>query len=104
MLIVECLLPRWADVSYCLEQDPRVLLVIRDDQADDLRWLQVFGTVEPVAAPDWASLLPRRFSTARPEDLYRVVRVTPERMDLFDESQGWGARETLKIKAWFINS
>jgi len=30
-------------------------------------------------------------------DLYLVVRVTPERIDLFDERWGWGARETLKL-------
>jgi hypothetical protein len=29
--------------------------------------------------------------------LYYVIRVTPEQIDLFDESQGWGVRETLEI-------
>ena len=145
-LEVDCLAPRWADVAYQLEQDPRVLLVIpsqisdpstepglslskgsgqrfgfrisdeqtapqsatlrlRSGQASPLvggtrgglRWLQIQGTAEPVGAPDWASLLPGWTSAVAPDDLYLVVRVTPARLDLFDERQGWGARETVEM-------
>jgi len=138
-LEVDCLLPRWTDVAYYVEQDPRVMLVVLDtprsgvgfspegpdvnvraerakpyglkpspagallSQPDDLssgaslRWLQIQGAARPVAAPDWNGLLPQGTSNALPDELCRVVRVTPQRIDLFDESQGWGARETLQL-------
>jgi len=89
--------PRWTDVAYHLEQDPHVLLIIQACHASALRWLQVQGTAQPVAAPDWAELLPRRTSTAPPDELYLVFHVTSQRIDLFDESRGWGARETLEL-------
>jgi len=31
-------------------------------------------------------------------ELYLVIHVTPQRIDLFDESRGWGARETLELQ------
>jgi hypothetical protein len=146
-LELECLLPRWTDVAYHLEQDPRVMVVILDtplsgvgfspqgpdvhvraerakpyglkpgpagdvlslskgaslSQPDDLssgaslRWLQLQGTARPIAEPDWAGLLPWWRSTTPVGELYVVYHVTPERIDLFDESQGWGVRETLKL-------
>ncbi|OGO40655.1 MAG: hypothetical protein A2Z04_04985 [Chloroflexi bacterium RBG_16_57_9] len=95
-LEVECLVPRWADVAYYLEQDPRVLLVIQACGNDSLRWLQYRGRARPVSAPNWVEWSPGRVSPALADDLYLVVHVTPERIDLFDESRGWGARETLE--------
>lgn len=96
-LDVDCLVPRWANAAYHLEQDSRVLLIIQACYAAGLRWLQIQGTARPVAAPDWARLLPRWMSTALADDLYLVIRVTPERIELFDESRGWGVRETLEL-------
>jgi len=107
-LEVECLVPRWTDVAYHLEQDPHVLLVVHDyspsmsppqvgESEGGLRWLQVQGIARPVAAPDWAGLLPTWTSATTPDTLYLVVRVMPERVDLFDESCGWGARETVEL-------
>jgi len=60
-----------------------------------LGWLQ--GIARPVPAPDWAGLLPTWTSATPPDALYLVVRVTPQRIDLFDEGRGWGARETLEL-------
>ncbi|MFQ5854307.1 MAG: pyridoxamine 5'-phosphate oxidase family protein [Anaerolineae bacterium] len=104
-LEVDCLLPRWADVAYHVEQDPHVLLVIQDPPSSPLVggtrgglcWLQYQGFARPVAAPDWEGLLPGWTASTSPDELYLVIRVTPERIDLFDESRGWGARETLKL-------
>jgi len=96
-LEVECLVPRWADVAYHLEQNPHVLLIIQTCYTSGLRWLQVQGTARPVAAPDWDQLLPRWVSSVPPGDLYLVFHVTPERIDLVDESRGWGVRETLEL-------
>lgn len=104
-LEIECLLPRWTDVAYDLQQDPRVMLIVQDISAcgeqsrttPGLRWLQCVGTAQPVERPDWTALLPTGTSLASPGDLYLVVRVTPRRIDLMDESRGWGGRETLDL-------
>ena len=96
-LEVECLIPRWADVIYHLEQNPQVLLVIQDPEAARLRWLQYRGTAQPIASPDWSRLLPEGISNLRPEDRYVAIRAKPERIDWIDESRGWGARETLDL-------
>jgi hypothetical protein len=97
-LEIDCLLPRWADAVYHLEQEPSVMLVIQDAGTPALRWLQCWGSVQSVAHPDWQELLPEGASTAvAPEDLYLVVRMKPERIDLVDEGQGWGVRETLNL-------
>ncbi len=102
-LTVDCLLPAWADAAYFLEQDPRVMLVILDppssplagETGGGLRWLQIQGAARAIVAPDWTGWPTRWASAAPPDALYRVVQVTPARMDLFDEGLGWGARETL---------
>ncbi len=106
-LEIDCLVPRWADVAYFLEQDPSVLLVIQEPPSSPrvgetrggLRWLQVQGTACPVVEPCWERLLPGWKSSTAPDELFRVIRITPERMDLFDESRGWGARETLELQS-----
>jgi len=96
-LEVECLIPRWADVAYYLEQNPHVLLVIQGCYVAGLHWLQYRGVARPVAAPDWEVWLPQWASAIPPDELYLVIRVTPKRITLFDESRGWGARETLDL-------
>lgn len=95
-LEVDCLVPRWADVAYHLAQGTKVLLIVQASSGAGLRWLQIQGTARPVEAPDWARLLPRWVSTAQPDGLYLVVRVTPSRIDLVDEELGWGVQETLE--------
>ncbi len=107
-LEVDCLVPRWADVAYIVEQDPGVLLVIVDgppsvtpargrEGKGGLRWLQIRGVARAVADPDWAEWLPAWASPAPPSDLYLLLHVTPCRVELFDEGGGWGARETLEF-------
>lgn len=96
-LEVDCLLPRWSDATYYIEQDPRVSLVIHTADSGALLWLQLQGTARAVDAPSWGGLLPEATRETRPEELYLVVRVTPQRLELVDESWGWGARETLDL-------
>lgn len=96
-LEVECLLPRWADAAYHLEQNPQALLVIHELQAAGLRWLEYRGIARRIDSPDWAGLLPEGMPLVRPEERYVAFRIKPERIDLIDESQGWGARETLDL-------
>ncbi len=96
-LQVDCLLPRWADATYHLEQDPGLLLIIPDPQRDRLRWLQVRGAAQPIPATDWAKWLPERTSNSELEHRYLAMRVTPQRIDLVDEDQGWGISETLDL-------
>lgn len=97
-LEVACLLPRWADAIYYLEQDPHVSLVIHALRGDRLWWLAYRGTAHPAATPDWSAWsLPAPPAAPAPEVLYTVIHVTPERIEVVDESQGWGARETLDL-------
>ena len=96
-LEVDCLLPRWSDVTYYVEQDSRVSLVIHATNSGELCWLLLQGTARAVDAPVWDELLPDVPLQARPEALYLVVRVTPRRLELADESRGWGVRETLDV-------
>lgn len=95
-LVVDCLVPRWADIAHYLARESRVVLIVPAASAAGLRWLQIQGMAQPVAAPDWARLLPRWISTLRPDALYLVVRVTPRRIDLIDEDLGWGVQQTLE--------
>lgn len=95
-LEVDCLVPRWADVTHHLRQESTVVLIVQASSGAGLRWLQIQGTARPVEAPDWARLLPRWVSTVQPDALYLVVRVTPSRIDLIDEELGWGVQETLE--------
>jgi hypothetical protein len=96
-LEVTCLLPRWADVAEFVAHDPSVLLVIVDAPAPAPRWLQIAGVARAVAGPDWAEWLPGWTSPAPPAELHLLLRVTPQRIELFDEGRGWGARETVEI-------
>lgn len=80
-LKVDCLIPRWADVSHHLVHDSRVVLIIQASSGAGLRWLQMQGTARPVEAPDWSRLLPRWVSVMQPHALYPVVRVTPGRTE-----------------------
>lgn len=98
-LEVECLLPRWADVAYFIEQDPCVLLVIEDAAAPAPRWLQIEGVAVTVADPDWVAWLPDWTSPAPPTELYLLLCISPRRIELFDEGLGWGARETVEVRA-----
>ncbi|MBI3760448.1 MAG: hypothetical protein HY260_01110 [Chloroflexi bacterium] len=97
-LEVDCLLPRWADAGYHLQQNPHAVLVIQETNGSTgQRWLQYRGIAQPVTSPDWKEWLTGETPTALADGLYLVVHLTPERIDLIDESRGWGARETLEI-------
>jgi hypothetical protein len=78
-----CRVPRWSDVVYHLEQDPHALVIILEGASASSRWLQYHGLarIDPFAA----------------DDRYVTVNLTPKRVDLIDESHGWGARETLDL-------
>lgn len=95
-LVVECLIPRWADISYHMTDGSKVLFIVQASSANGLRWLQIQGTASLVEAPDWKRILPRWVPTAQPHVFYSVVRVTPRRIDLIDEELGWGVQETLE--------
>lgn len=93
-LEVLCLIPRWADIAFFLEQDPRAVLVLLED-GDPPAWVQVIGQAVPVSPALW-------IDTAVPlagqlDDLYLVIRVAPRRLDRFDPAVGWGVRETVEL-------
>lgn len=93
-LDLECLLPRWSNLAYTLEAGGQVLLVILSAPDSQQRWIRYEGRAELLPSPDWPALLP---GVRAPEDRYTVIRIRPARIDLIDESAGWGARETLDL-------
>ena len=97
-LELDCLVPRWTDVAHHLSEKAKVLLIVQAPSSAGLCWAQVRGTASPVEVPDWARLLPRWVWVLRmqSDELYMVLRVTPSRIDLIDESEGWGIQETLE--------
>lgn len=96
-LMIACLLPRWSELVFRLEQDARVLLTVPDPGDAALRWLQCRGMATLLPPSDWSACLPSVFSCARLADLYVEGRITPKRIDLVDEARGWGMRETLEF-------
>jgi hypothetical protein len=96
-LEIVCLLPRWSDALYYLEQDPHVMVIILDTQSKALRWLQYSGNAQLVHWQDVEQILPQAPSCFQADDRYVVVRISAERIDLIDENRGWGARETLDL-------
>ncbi len=96
-LEIVCLLPRWSDALYFLEQDPRVMVIIPDTQSKALRWLQYSGSAHVIQPPYTEQILPPEPLNMQIDDRYAVVRITAERIDLIDENRGWGARETLEL-------
>jgi len=96
-LEIECLLPRWAELVSFLDETPKVLLVIRDAEAGAFRWLQYRGRAFLRENPDWTGWKFSLDMQHDPQNRYVVVRVVPERIDLIDESRGWGFRETLDL-------
>jgi len=98
-LELECLVPRWADIAYHLEQRRTVNIVVLACYVAGLRWLQYQGVSHPVAAPDWGIWLPHWMSATPPDELYLVIHVRPEHVTIFDEAYGWGAREALEFNA-----
>ena len=96
VLRVECLLPRWADAAYYLQETPRALLIVptTDEHAC---WLQYTGDARIVAAPDWSTFAKHDSSPHSLHARYLIVELTPRRLDLFDQRHSWGARETLEL-------
>ncbi len=95
-LRLDCLVPRWSDMAYYLEQSPDVILIVQLSRGIGLSWLQVLGSAMNIRSPDWSRLLPDWVRISQPEFHYLVVRVIPSRIDLIDEDLGWGVQETLE--------
>ncbi|RMD59621.1 pyridoxamine 5'-phosphate oxidase family protein [Candidatus Parcubacteria bacterium] len=92
-LEVDCLLPRWNDVAYYVERDPRVTLVIQET-GERLRWLRCWGLAQILPNPDWTAWCLNSEAGVPPQDLYTVVHVVLWRVDLLDEELGWGVQKT----------
>ena len=82
-LELDCRVPHWSDALFHLEQDPSVQVIILDAQSSPSHWLHYRGTA--------------RVDSSSTDERYATVHVTPERVDLMDESRGWGARDTLEL-------
>jgi general stress protein 26 len=95
-LKLDCLVPRWSDVAHHLAGEAEVVLIVQGSSGGGRRWLKIQGGAKLVESTDWTSILPNWFSTLEPGALYLVARVTPHRIDLVDEDQGWGVQGTLE--------
>jgi hypothetical protein len=96
-LELHCLVPRWADAAYYLEQNPEVLLIIQSQAAPELGWLQYRGDAIIIPNPDWSELLPSGTSQSGPEARYLAFHIRPSRIDLIDETEGWGVIASLEF-------
>lgn len=92
-----CLLPRWADVVFYLENNPQVTVLVIERCEPPFRWLQLNGAVNwvdnlylPYTA-GWAYRL-----EFRPES-HRLIAIDPVHFKLVDESLGWGPWATLDL-------
>ena len=89
-LTLVCRTPFWADGLYYLQRDARVTIIVPLGPPPITRWLQAQG-VAHLAEP----------TASTPQDadatLYREVHVLLHRLNLFDESRGWGVQEMLEI-------
>lgn len=95
---IECLLPRWTDVAYHLQQNPLVVLIVHDLEIPRMRWLSCIGEAYSVEKPDWTTWAPLPIPPSQAAELFLIARILPHRFDLMDESRGWGTRETLELE------
>jgi hypothetical protein len=92
-LAIYCLVPRWSEAADALGASRSTLLII--PAADPRRWLRYQGVSRPADQSAWAGPWPDHLTPRQADERWLVVALTPQRLDLFDERRGWGARETL---------
>lgn len=92
--IVECSVPTWSGIIDLLEKTEVVTLVAVQNSGTTLNWLYLRGVGSVIENQDWEGLIPSERSLVDAGDLYQLLRLEPERMELFDEQRGWGYRET----------
>lgn len=91
-LTIGCLLPRWIDIAFYIEERPQVLLLIGLSEG---HWLHYQGFAQIVTDPECALLrgtLPLAYT-----DSQIVVQITPRRIDLLRDASSWATRETLEL-------
>ncbi len=97
-LAIECLLPRWAELISYLDRDPEVLLIVwGGETVGTSRWLEYWGRATLQEVIDWTVWTLSPEEREQPHTRYAVLHITPRRIDLIDESRGWGFRETLDL-------
>lgn len=96
-LHITCLVPRWSDAAEALGQRQAALLIV-PAPPDPRRWLRYQGAAAPAPRAAWAAPWPERLSDRQADERWLTVALTPQRIDLFDERRGWGARETLDLE------
>lgn len=93
-LAISCLLPRWSDAAYYVEQPLPIVLVVPDTR-DGTCWLHYAGEAITVVEAD-SSFLPQAGLHAFQPERYQVAQLMPRRIDLIDQRQGWGWRQTFE--------
>lgn len=92
---VECRVPTWSGVGDLLEITRQVTLVVVQNSESGLRWVFLRGLGKVIKDPDWEDFGPLETGGINMGDLYELLRIEPEHMELFDEQKGWGFRETV---------
>lgn len=94
---VECLVPMWAGVGERLEETKEAVLLAVAHGDAGLRWFFARGTAARVAEADWDGIRPPGADRVSLSDLYEIVRIRPQRLELVDEERGWGYRQTMDM-------
>ncbi len=92
---VECRVPTWSGVVDLLEISRQVTLVVVQNSESGLRWVFLRGLGNVIKDPSWEDFGPLQTGGVNMGDLYELLRIEPEHMELFDEQKGWGFRETV---------
>jgi hypothetical protein len=92
LLGVTCLVVRWSDLVYALEQQPTVELLIPATAYPEM-WMHYQARAHLLPRSDVATF---QGMSASPFQ-YVMAQLTPYRIDLIDQRVTWGARETLEL-------
>jgi hypothetical protein len=88
-------LPRWSELAYHLEQDTEVQVVIMTNPENgDQCWLEYLGKAQEIPLPEL--LLVQQEELADQQQMM-AYRISPERLDLFDITEGRFGCNTLEL-------
>lgn len=93
-LDVDCLIPHWADAAWAVGEGRPVSLLFLGGGDPGTRWLSYQGFASPISL---LALGPFGLSASTDTaHRFRAIRVQPSRIDVVDESRGWGVLDTFE--------
>lgn len=94
-LELDCLVPRWSDLAFLIEEDPDVTLLLVASTPDGLNWLHYRGRATLIDPIPWTGLETGHPKGIRPDELFHFVHLRPTRIELVSGPPGRCGRETL---------